>query len=113
PGDTVFVGGAGGGVGSAAVATAVRAGAKVITSSSQSDAGHCLALGAAVALDYRSATFAAELRDAVQSVSGGRGLDIHLETSGRHLLELAVDLLGMGGRIIAMSGMSGTDPVPL
>ncbi|PYH00050.1 oxidoreductase [Arthrobacter stackebrandtii] len=112
-GHTVFVGGAGGGVGSAAVAMAAQAGARVICSSSRADAGHCLALGADVALDYRSPTFAADLRDAVQAVSGGRGLDIHLETSGRHLLELAVDLLGRGGRIIAMSGISGTDPVPL
>ncbi len=113
PGETAFIGGAGGGVGSAAVVMAVQAGAGVVTSSSKSDVGRCLDLGASVALDYRSALFAQELRAAVARVSGGRGVDVHLETSGRHDLELAVDVLAPGGRIIAMSGIAAANPVPL
>ena len=112
-GETVFIGGAGGGVGSAALMQAVRAGARAVTSSSASDVGHCLALGACVALDYRSARFAQELRAAVGAVSGGKGIDVHLETSGRHQLELAVDLLALRGRIMVLSGLAATDSVPL
>ena len=113
PGEIAFIGGAGGGVGSAAVVLAVQAGARVVTSSGKSDVDRCLELGASIALDYRSARFAQELRAAVARISGGRGADVHLETSGRHDLELAVDVLAPGGRIIAMSGIDATNPVPL
>lgn len=113
PGETVFVGGAAGGVGSAAVVQAVRAGAKVIASAAKDDAGHVLAMGASAALDYRSPAFADELRAAVDEVSGGHGLDLHLETSGRHQLELVVGLLAPRGRIIAMSGLDASNSVPL
>ncbi len=113
PGETVFVGGAGGQVGSALVVQAVRAGARVITSSSAADADYCRSLGAVTALDYRSPTLAAELGDAVREASGGHGLDVHIETSGRHRLETAVGLLALRGRIIALSGIAATNPVPL
>lgn len=113
PGETVFVGGAAGQVGSALVVQAVRAGAVVITSSSRDDAGYCRGLGAAAVLDYRSPALMAELADAVRAVSRGRGLDIHIETSGRHRLEAAVELLALRGRIIALSGMAAADPLPL
>lgn len=112
-GETVFIGGAAGGVGTAALVQAVRAGARAITTSSAADVERCLSLGASAALDYRSEGFAEELHEAVGSVSDGWGLDVHLETSGRHRLGLAVELLALRGRIIAMSGMSGQDSVPL
>ncbi len=112
-GETVYIGGAAGGVGTAALVQAVRAGARAITSSSAADVERCLSLGASAALDYRSEGFAEELHEAVGSVSDGWGLDVHLETSGRHRLGLAVELLALRGRIIAMSGMSGQDSVPL
>lgn len=63
---------------------------------------HCLDLGAQVALDYRSPTFGQDLRAAVERVSGGRVVDVHLETSGRHRLGLAVDLLALRGRIVVL-----------
>ncbi|MDJ0313778.1 zinc-binding dehydrogenase [Arthrobacter sp. H35-D1] len=113
PGETVFIGGAAGGVGTAALVQAVRAGARSITSSSAADVERCLALGASVALDYRSADFPAEMQAAAGKVSGGRGVDVHLETSGRHRLGLAVELLAMRGRIIVLSGLAATDSVPL
>ncbi|WP_218063010.1 NADPH:quinone reductase [Arthrobacter sp. SDTb3-6] len=113
PGDTVFVGGGTGQVGSALVVQAVRAGARVITSSSADDAGHCRSLGATATLDYRSPALMDELAAAARSVSGGRGLDVHIETSGRHQLEAAVEMLALRGRIIALSGMAATNALPL
>jgi len=112
-GDTVFVGGAAGGVGSALVVQAVRAGARVVASARATDLEYCRSLGASAAIDYASPDFAARLRGAVADASGGRGLDIHIETSGRHQLELAVDLLALRGRIIALSGLAATNQVPL
>lgn len=113
PGETVFIGGAGGGVGSAAVSQAVSAGALVVASSSAADLDYCRGLGASAVLDFRSPDFADELRDTVGRVSGGRGVDVHLETSGRHQLDLAVDVLGLRGRIVLMSGMSATATIRL
>lgn len=113
PGETVFIGGAAGEVGTAALVQAIRSGARAITSSSAADVEHCLALGASAALDYRSAEFPAKLRSAADTVSGGRGVDVHLETSGRHQLGLAVDLLALRGRIVVLSGRAATDSVPL
>ncbi|AIY03958.1 hypothetical protein ART_4359 [Arthrobacter sp. PAMC 25486] len=113
PGETVFIGGAGGGVGSAALSQAVSAGAMVVASSSAADLEYCRGLGAGAVLDYRSPDFADELRDTVDRVSGGRGVDVHLETSGRHQLDLALDVLGLRGRIVLMSGMSAKATIPL
>jgi NADPH:quinone reductase-like Zn-dependent oxidoreductase len=112
-GETVFVGGAAGGVGSALLVQAVRAGATVVASARAADLGYCRSLGASAAIDYASVDFAARLRGAVADASGGRGLDIHIETSGRHQLELAVDLLAQRGRIVALSGLAATNQVPL
>lgn len=106
PGEVVFIGGAGGGVGSAALRQAVSADALVITSSSSRDLDHCLKQGASAALDYRSQDFAGELRAAVEHVSGGRGVDVHLETSGHQQLDLALAVAALGGRIIIMSGIT-------
>ncbi len=112
-GETAFIGGAGGGVGTAALVQAVRSRARVITSSSEADVERCLALGASTALDYRSPDFARQLRAAVEAVSGGRGVNVHVETSGRNQLELAVDVLAPRGRIIALSGVAATTPLPV
>lgn len=112
-GETVFIGGAGGGVGSAALSQAVSAGAVVITSSSAADLDYCRGRGACAVLDYRSPDFTHELRAAVDNVSGGRGLDVHLETSGHQQLDLALELMALRGRIIVMSGIASAATIPL
>ncbi len=112
-GEVVFIGGAGGGVGQGALIQAIRAGAVVIASCRASDVDHCLGQGASVALDYHSPTFGQQLRAAMERVSGGRGIDVHVETSGRHQLELAVDVLAQRGRIVVLSGVAATNPLPV
>ncbi|GAA4662602.1 NADPH:quinone reductase [Arthrobacter cryoconiti] len=111
--ESVFVGGAAGAVGSALLIAAVRAGARVIVSARTDDAEYCRSLGACVALDYSSQTFDDELKAAVYQLTEGRGLDVHIETSGRHHLELTVELMALRGRIIALSGIAATNAVPL
>ncbi|MBV9922802.1 MAG: NADPH:quinone reductase [Pseudonocardia sp.] len=106
-GETLFVGGGAGHVGSAAIALGSRAGARVIASARAEDLDHCRSSGAAVALDYRGAGFADALRDAAPD-----GVDVHLETSGQHGLALAVDVLADRGRIVVMAGMAARPVFP-
>ncbi len=106
-GETVYVAGGGGNVGSATIVLATRAGARVIASARAEDLDHCRSLGAAVALDYRG-DLARGLRDAAPD-----GVDIWLDTSGRHDMDLAVDLLAARGRIILMAGMSARPQLPV
>ncbi len=113
PGDVVYIGGAGGGVGSAALRLAVSAGALVITSSSAADLDFCRGLGASAVLDYRSQDFAGELRAAVGKISAGHGVDVHLETSGHQQLDLALAVAALGGRVIVMSGITATASIAL
>ncbi len=108
PGETVFIAGGGGHVGSAAVLLAVRNGARVITSASHGDLDRCRSLGAHAALDYRDPGLRRRIRDAAPD-----GVDVHLDTSGRQDLEQAVDLLARRGRIVLMAAHGEESPLPV
>jgi len=107
-GETVYVGGAGGNVGSAAVAVAAAAGARVLCSARPEDFDRCRALGADQVFDYRGPTLAGQIRAAAPD-----GLDVHLETSGHHDLATAVPLLAPRARLVLMSGLRGTPSLPV
>lgn len=104
-GETVLVLGAAGNVGSALVALAVDAGARVIATASAADAEYCRSLGAAEVVDYR----AADLTERVLAAAAG-GIDVHLDTSGENDLSAAVRLLAPRGRIVLLAG-ARTRPV--
>lgn len=106
-GETVFIAGGGGHVGGAATVLAVRAGARVVASAAAADLDYCRSLGADVALDYRDPDLAARLRDAAPV-----GVDVHLDTSGRHDLLLATEVLAPRGRIVIMSGIHARPQLP-
>lgn len=103
-GETVYVGGGAGNVGSAAVLIASRAGAHVITAARTEDHAYCRSLGANLAIDYRNPDAQQELLDAAP-----QGIDVFIDTSGRQDLTAAVDALAPRGRIIAMAGL-GNNP---
>jgi NADPH:quinone reductase-like Zn-dependent oxidoreductase len=105
PGETVFVAGAAGSVGSALVTMAVEAGARVVAGASARDLGHVRGLGAAEVLDYRLADLGPALRAACPG-----GIDVFLDTSGRNDLALAVEHLAFRGRIVLLAG-GGSRPV--
>lgn len=107
-GETVYIAGGAGHVGGAAIQLAVRAGARVVTSASAADLDYCRALGAEVALDYRDAALGEKLRAAAPS-----GVDVHLNTSGRHDVDLACAVLAARGRIVLMSGIDARPPLPV
>lgn len=107
-GDTVFIGGAGGGVGSAAVQFAHAAGARVIATAAAADQDWCREIGADLVLDYRDDRLADRIRDGAPG-----GLDVHLDTSGHHDFETTLPLMAPGGRVIVMAAMGAAPALPI
>jgi len=108
PGETVLVGGAAGHVGRAAVLLAARAGARVVATARPDDAADVRSLGADDVVDYRSPHLADELPAAAPD-----GVDVHVDTSGHHDLDLAVGLMAPRGRIVLLAGMTARPELPV
>jgi len=109
PGETVFVHGASGGVGIAAVQLARAAGLKVIGSAG-SDAGVKLVQqqGAHHVLNHHSSDYMNEL----SALTGGRGVDIILEMLANVNLGKDLKVLARGGRVVVIGsrGQVEIDP---
>jgi NADPH2:quinone reductase len=100
PGETLFVNGGSGGVGSVVVQMARALGANVIATVGSSDkANRCRQVGASVAIDYKSENVASTLKDQCPA-----GVQVWFETTRAPDLELAVKSLAPGGRIILIAG---------
>ena len=98
-GETVFVHGASGGVGVAAVQLARAAGMTVIgTAGTPKGRELVLREGAHHALDHRAANYLEQLR----SVSGGRGADIIVEMLANVNLGKDLPLLAARGRVVVV-----------
>lgn len=104
-GETVFVSGAAGAVGSLVCQLAKLKGARVVASAGSKE--KCAWLekegGADVALNYRDYKNAAELTKAL-AAAAPRGVDCYFENVGGMHLEAALNCIGFGGRI-ALCGM--------
>lgn len=107
-GETVYVGGGAGNVGNAVIRMARYAGARVITSARLEDAEWCYKAGAEVVIDYHDEHLTEKIRDYAPD-----GVDIYWDTSGQHDLQGAVEVLGLGGRIIVMAGLSAVPDLPV
>ncbi|MEV7009173.1 zinc-binding dehydrogenase [Streptosporangium sp. NPDC051022] len=107
-GESVYVGGGAGNVGSAAVALAAAAGARVVATARPDDFAAVRALGAAEVLDYNDP----DLADGLRAAAPG-GYHVHVDTSGHGDLATGVDLLAHGGRLVAMAGLHATPVLPL
>lgn len=107
PGETVFVGGAAGNVGTAAVQLAALAGARVVATAAPRDHDRCRAAGAAVVLDYADPSLADRLADAAPD-----GVHIHWETSGHHDFDLVARTAAPGARVLMSASAQGSTPVP-
>jgi NADPH2:quinone reductase len=100
-GETVFVNGGTGGVGSMVVQMARAAGARAVaTVGSAEKAAACRALGAERAVNYKTEDVAAALREA----TGGAGVDVWFETQREQDFLKAVELIRPRGRMIVMAG---------
>jgi NADPH:quinone reductase-like Zn-dependent oxidoreductase len=108
PGETIFVAGAAGGVGSAVVQMASVAGARVIASASARDVQWVLSCGADEVIDYRDPQLWTRIADAAPE-----GVDIWWDNSGNHYFETLLPLLRKGARVIVMAGLGAQPSLPV
>ncbi len=106
-GETVFVTGAAGGVGLAAVDLARHLGLRVIAGVGSDDkAALVRRYGASEVVNYRSE----ELRERIKSLTGGEGVDICFDNVGGTVFEQMARLMKWGGRLMPIGFTSGQVP---
>ncbi|MFJ8165540.1 SDR family NAD(P)-dependent oxidoreductase [Streptomyces sp. NPDC096136] len=99
PGETLLLPAAAGGVGQAALALATRAGARVIAlAGTEEKRSIARSLGAWHAFDSRTLAFA----DHVRAVTGGRGVDVVLNSLTGEAAAAALELLAPDGRFVEL-----------
>jgi NADPH2:quinone reductase len=114
PGETVFVNGGTGGVGSMVVQMAKAVGAKVIcTVGSAEKAELCRHWGAAAVLNYKTDDLATALPEAIKSVTGGKGLNVWYETQREIDLPAVVERMAPRGRIVLIAGRAAKATLPV
>ena len=106
-GETLLVLGAAGGVGTAAIQIAKAAGARVIAAaSSEAKCAFCLSIGADATID----TSTQNLRDAIKSITAGKGPDVIYDPVGGEQTEAAFRSIAWRGRHLVVGFASG--PIP-
>lgn len=110
PGETVFVNGGTGGVGSMVVQMAKAVGAAVITTvGSAEKAAVCRQWGADRVLNYKTDDVPAGVRDFTQ----GKGVNVWYETQREPDFLRTLDLLARRGRMIVMAGRQAQPIFPV
>ena len=110
PGETVLVLGAAGGVGTAALQIAKAAGARVIAAASTDDkCALCKRLGADETLNYGTANLP-NLRDALKTMTGGKGPDVVYDPVGGELAEPVFRSIAWRGRYLVVGFAGGAIP---
>lgn len=108
-GETLFVNGGTGGVGSMVIQMAKAVGAQVITTvGSAEKAKLAKELGADHVIDYKSE----DLASRVKAITQGRGVNVWFETQPPSDLDRTVDLMAPRGRIILMAGRAARPVLP-
>jgi NADPH2:quinone reductase len=110
-GETMFVTGAAGGVGLAAVDLAGHLGLRVIAGVGSGDKADLVRdYGASDVVNYRSEN----LRERIKSITGGEGVDIFFDNVGGAIFEQMARLMKWGGRMMPIGFTSGQIPsVPM
>ncbi|GAA4127538.1 NAD(P)H-quinone oxidoreductase [Aminobacter aganoensis] len=102
PGDTVLIHGGASGVGTLAIQLARAAGATVLATAGGPEKTQFLrALGADVAIDYRSEDFV----EIGRRVTGNRGVDVVLDIVGGSYISRNLAVLAPGGRHVSIAFM--------
>jgi len=108
-GETLFVNGGSGGVGSTVVQMAKAIGARVITTAgSEEKLALCRELGADVAINYKTDDV-----DAMIKAFAPQGVNVFWETLREPDFDRAVALLAPRGRMILMAGRDARPPFPV
>lgn len=98
PGETVLIHAAAGGVGQAALQVALRRGARVLATASASKRAGLLQQGCAAVFDSRSLAF----REEVLAATGGRGVDVVLNSLKGEWVDASFEALAAGGRFVEL-----------
>jgi NADPH2:quinone reductase len=108
-GETVFVNGGTGGVGSMVVQMAKAVGTTVITTVGSDDkAALARTLGADHVVNYKSADFAEQVKGA----AGAKGIQVWYETQPPTDLDRTVELMAPRGRVVVMAGRQARPAFP-
>jgi len=108
-GETIFVNGGSGGVGSTVVQMAKAIGARVITTAgSDKKVERCRSLGADHAINYQTQSVETELKKIAPA-----GVNVWWETLREPNFDLAVASLAARGRMIVMAGREARPPFPV
>ena len=103
-GGSVLVHGGGSGIGTATIGMLKTVGGTcVVTAGSAEKCRRCLELGAAAAANYNEDDFV----DVVKEATGGRGVDVVLDSIGAPYLERNLASLAMEGRLVLIGVMGG------
>jgi NADPH:quinone reductase-like Zn-dependent oxidoreductase len=105
PGQTVYVAGGSGGVGTVAVQLARALGARVIASTSASNRDYVLALGADEVVDYTAGDPAAQVRALYPN-----GVDAALDAVGGESARTTIRTVKSGGRFAELTGEDVSAP---
>lgn len=109
PGETLFVNGGAGGVGSTVIQMARAAGAKVFaTAGSSEKVEACKSFGADVAVNYKTEDVAAALK-----AFAPNGVQIYWETTREPDFDKIVSYVAERGRIVLMAGRESRPPFPV
>jgi NADPH2:quinone reductase len=108
-GETLFVNGGTGGVGSMVVQMAKAIGARVITTAgTDAKVAECRALGADAAINYKTEDVPARIKELAPG-----GVDVWWETLREPNFEVTVPLLALRGRMILMAGRDARPVFPV
>jgi NADPH:quinone reductase len=106
-GETVLVLGAAGGVGTAAVQIAKALGARVIAAvGSDEKVAFCRRIGADEAINYSASNW----RDALKTLTGGKGVDVVYDPVGGDVAEPAFRSIAWKGRYLVVGFAQGAIP---
>jgi putative PIG3 family NAD(P)H quinone oxidoreductase len=104
-GEAILIHGGSSGIGTTAIQLARAFGARVFaTAGTAEKCAACEALGAERAINYRSADFVKEVREA----TGGRGVNVILDMVGGEYLQRNIDSLTMEGRLVHIGLLGGS-----
>jgi NADPH:quinone reductase len=108
-GETVFVNGGTGGVGSTVVQMAKAVGAKVVTTAGSAEkVKQAQAIGADLAINYKAEDVSAKVKE----FTGGKGITVWYETLREPDYDKIVDAMAPRGRIVVMAGRTARPPFP-
>lgn len=103
--ETLLVHGGSSGIGTTAIQLARAFGARVFaTAGSDEKCAACAALGAALAVNYRTSDWVAAFKDATH----GRGVDLILDIVGGEYVARNLELLAVEGRLVQIAFLSSS-----